>query len=218
MELPNLLRPSGQNDHFSISASLPFAEYIRQTRKMLQSCRADLQTGNAEAILDINSPFEYYPASYKTGKIEHGILLIHGLYDCPFMLQEIGRFLQAQGFLVRAILLPGHGSVPADLFYVSYIDWLKAVDYGVNSLAAEVNKISIAGYSLGGLLATHKALQDTRISRLLLFSPALKIRSEATVKRLIFWQRYLIRLIPMPKWYQQRPKITSAKYQNYCCS
>jgi esterase/lipase len=213
-----LLTPSGLNNQCIGSSQLTFADYILKTRQMLRSARADLSPQTEDAIIDANSPFEWYPTPKPAGKIQRGVLLVHGLFDCPFMVQDIGRFYQAQGFLVRAILLPGHGTVPADLLHIGHQEWSKAVDYGVDSLAQEVEEVSIAGFSLGGVLAVQKALQDDRIKNLLLIAPALKLRAITVVRLMAFWRNYFNWLVHAPDWYLKRPEGNFCKYNVHACN
>ncbi|MGI9500774.1 MAG: hypothetical protein ACR2P3_12090, partial [Geminicoccaceae bacterium] len=43
---------------------------------------------------------------------DRGILLIHGLNDTPFSMWDLGSRFAKACYLVRGVLLPGHGTVP----------------------------------------------------------------------------------------------------------
>jgi esterase/lipase len=75
------------------------------------------------------------------------------------------------GWLVRSILLPGHGARPADLMLPDNDDWEKAIAHHANLLAAEVDELWLGGFSTGGNLATSHAYTDDNVDGLLLFSP-----------------------------------------------
>ena len=75
--------------------------------------------------------------------------------DSPFMMRDIGEYFKEKSFLVRSILLPGHGTVPGDLTNISYEKWIEAVQYGINSFEKETENLYIAGFSTGGALALH---------------------------------------------------------------
>src|SRR3990167_8310870 len=127
-----------------------FADYMTTERQRIQSRRLDLNTNHAADIVNANAPFELYPNPHPTStKLPYAALLLHGLFDCPFTMREIGTALQQQGIASKALLLPGHGTVPADLLTVSYQDWATAVHYGVNILEQEAEKIILIGYSTG---------------------------------------------------------------------
>jgi esterase/lipase len=166
-------------------------------------------------ILDANSPREWLSTTIP----KQGLLLIHGLYDSPFMVKDLGDYFAKQGLLVRSILLPGHATVPGDLLNVHHSEWLKAVDYGVETLAKEVDDIFILGFSLGGVLALHKALSDTRIKGLLLISPALRLPKQWLIGFLSYWQRWVQWIVPNTKWYKKRSfQKDTTKYESFTCN
>lgn len=152
---------------------LPFADYITQYRQILAQTRQDLQKnpGSTEA----NLPYDLRP----TGEPSTGVLLLHGLLDSPFIMKDVGRHFQQNGILARAILLPGHGTVPGALLNVPYEQWLQALRYGIATLKKEVERIFLVGFSTGASAALYHTLteQDPRIAGLILICPALRIRS-----------------------------------------
>ena len=180
--LPPRLQESGLNSRFCCDRDLPFDDYIRETGRMIERARVDINEFNRDRILAANMPFELRPDEGRfsrnaDGRWPRGILLVHGLSDSPYLLQPIGRHLQSQGFLVRSILLPGHGSVPGDLLRVSHRDWIQAVEYGIRQLKPRVEKLYMGGFSTGGALCIREGLADPDIRGLVLFAPAAGIRS-----------------------------------------
>ncbi len=193
-------QPSGLNTKFNGGPSV-FADYVARTREMLG--RAHYLTGDIirEEIIDGNAPFDlkpppgFLPGQQKTYR--RGILLTHGLSDSPYSMRHLAAFFQENGFRVMAILLPGHGTQPGDLLDVDWQEWAKAVTYGVNRLAEEVDQVYLAGYSLGGTLSIYHSLGDSRVRGLFLFSPALQISqwaAWANFHKLYSW------LMPTQKW------------------
>jgi esterase/lipase len=156
---------------------LPFVEYIKLCQTMIEERRdfAEADSETIQKIIYANSPFEYRPES--SGNVRCGALLIHGLLDCPFTFREIGASLKSHGILARAILLPGHGTRPADLKSVTYHDWLQSVRYGVETLKQDVDEIYLIGYSTGAALSIYHAMQDERIAGIILLAPAVKVRA-----------------------------------------
>lgn len=172
--------------------NLEMPDYIAQCKTIIQNTRQDLATAtHPEKIIEANSPFELKPQNENP---RNGALLIHGLFDCPFDMKDIGTHLQSQGLLVRSILLPGHGTVPGALLHVTLEEWLQSVRYGIASLSKTVDKIFLVGYSTGASLALHHVLanQSSHIAGLILLAPAIKIYSSldftANWHRIISWK------------------------------
>lgn len=204
-----------QVDHPIHDPNLPFADYIQKTRAIIEQTRVDLNNNlNAERIIEANSPFELYP-DHPTGnqKIKYGALLIHGLFDSPIIMRDIGEFLKTQGILARGILLPGHGTVPGALLNIDYHDWLQAVHYGIETLAREVDHIFLVGYSTGASLAIYHAKKDPRIAGLILTSPAFKIRS--SIDFTANWHRIISWAWERAKWVHIGKDNDYAKYQSF---
>jgi esterase/lipase len=164
----------------AIAADQPFSHYISACENLIRTHRVDL-AGNPKAdwIVKANSPFELAPSRVGTT----GVLMIHGLFDSPFGMRDIAVKLQAQGLLVQAILLPGHGTVPGALLTVHYTEWLQTVAQGVQKLLTSCEKIFIFGYSTGASLALHHLLQqpEPRVAGLILLAPALTISPLAKI-------------------------------------
>jgi esterase/lipase len=180
---------------------LPFADYILQCQQLITMTRPD----EGGVALAANSPYELKPA----GTLKTGVLLIHGLYDSPFMLRDIGALLQAQGLLVRSVLLPGHGTVPGALLNIRFEDWLQTIGYGINSLENTVDKIILVGFSIGGAMALQALLEKTsnKLAAGILLAPALKVSALACVTNLF------------PKvgkdWLQIADEVDYAKYRSF---
>lgn len=91
---------------------------------------------------------------------DNAIVLIHGLTDSPFFMEEIGKYFHdVMGFNVLIPLLTGHGLVnPHGMRDVSLEKWLKDVDFAVTQAHAMGGKtVSIGGLSTGGALSVHRA-------------------------------------------------------------
>lgn len=149
-----------------------FDEYIEQTRTSLLGNRYFLTESRSEE-LEANLPFELKPAT-KTEGASRGVLLIHGLGDSPWSFSDIGPELANQGFLVRTVLLPGHGTRPADMIKVSHKEWQQLVRRQIELLKEQVDEVYLGGFSTGGNLAYLAAAEDDAIQGLLLFSPGFK--------------------------------------------
>jgi len=79
---------------------------------------------------------------------------------------------------VRALVLPGHGTVPGELQYATFEHWQTMLNYGIESLQKEASEIHLCGYSLGATLACLASMRYP-IKTLTLLSPAFGITKSA---------------------------------------
>ncbi|KML68791.1 alpha/beta hydrolase [Pectobacterium peruviense] len=146
-----------------------FERYQQDTTRWVAQHRA-FQTTDKQLELRWNTPRETRPA----GQPHKAILLVHGLGDSPGSFIDVTPELVKQGFLVRTVLLPGHGTRPSDLLHVTVDDWRKVVAEQAAILSKEVDEVYLGGFSTGGNLALEYASQHSEIKGLVLFSPAIK--------------------------------------------
>ncbi len=198
-------------DYAIADPNLPFNEYLRQSHMILEQYRPDLKRSPLQAslIVETNMPFESRPTQTP---VKYGALLLHGLLDCPFSMRDLGGFLQNQGILCRAMLLPGHGTQPQDLMKTTYQDWLQAIQYGIHSLRQEVDKIILVGYSTGATLAIYHAQHDKNIAGIILLAPAIKLKSPIDV--LLGWHSTIRRMRKNQQWLCLEDEIDYAKYRS----
>jgi esterase/lipase len=103
-----------------------------------------------------------------------GVLLVHGFTGTPMSMRPWGEHLAAEGFAVRCPLLPGHGTRWQDCNTSSHDQWTMTVETAFDELAAECDRVFVAGLSLGGTLATRLAeVRPDDVAGLLLVNPAL---------------------------------------------
>jgi len=208
-------QPSGLNTRFN-GGQLAFADYVALNRDMIFKAHAKLGDVDLEKIVQGNAPFELKPVA--AGSAGHknpyrrGVLLMHGLTDSPYFMRHLAAFFQENGFRVMAVLLPGHGTQPGDLLDVSWHEWAKAVAYGTDRLAGEVDEVYLAGYSAGGTLSVYQGLRDDRVRGLFLFSPAFKISPRAALANL---HKLYSWLIPSGKWLDIKPDRDIYKYESF---
>lgn len=210
---------SGLNSHFT-SENASFDAYVNDMREMIEAARVDLTDENREKIIDANSPFEWYPENPsarnpETQKIMNGILLVHGLFDSPNTLLSLAEYFREQQFLVRAILLPGHGTNPGDLLDVEYDEWLKATRYGIESFANEVENLFLCGFSTGGALVLQQVLTTKvkNLKGLLLFAPAIKLHTPIAI--LSNLNNLLHQTVGGIKWFTRSANPDYAKYLSF---
>ncbi len=151
-----------------------FTAYQDQTIKWLRENRVFL-TADIDKEIKYNAPFELQPHN-KPLKMK-GIILVHGLGDSPYYFSDIAEELSQRGFLVRTLLLPGHGSRPADLLHISADSWKVLLKNQIQILKADVDEVYLGGFSTGANLVTSAAMKDRDITGLVLFSPAFSAKS-----------------------------------------
>lgn len=141
-----------------------------------------------------NRTFELLP----DGPARGGVLLLHGMSDGPYSLRALGQALQAQGWRVLGLRLPGHGTAPAGLRAVTWPDMTAATRLGLRHLQGALpgKPLHVIGYSTGGALAVEAALDGLDgdgpvLASLVLVSPAIGVTPAAG---LTWWLEQLARL------------------------
>ncbi|NOQ15202.1 MAG: alpha/beta fold hydrolase, partial [Methyloprofundus sp.] len=89
-----------------------------------------------------------------------GVLLIHGLLASPAELRDYGHYLAEQGFTVLGVRIPGHGTSPRALRELSYQQWFRSVQRGLNILKVHCSKSFVIGFSTGAALALKLAAEN----------------------------------------------------------
>lgn len=123
-----------------------------------------------------------------TAKPVGAVVLLHGLTDSPYSLRHIAYHYQQRNFLVVAIRMPAHGTVPAALAEVHWEDWLAATHLAVRTARSYIEQqqpLHIVGYSNGGALAMIYSLQAidnpklAKPEQVILISPMIGVTSFA---------------------------------------
>ena len=103
-----------------------------------------------------------------------GILVLHGFTGSPASVLPWAEFLAASGYSVSAPRLPGHGTRWQDLNKTTWFDWYGQAEASLIDLASRVDRIFLAGLSMGGALSVRLAERHPElISGLILVNPAL---------------------------------------------
>lgn len=207
-------RASGVNATF-VGEGMPFADYVQHMHALLWKLHDG--KNEHEKIVAGNVPFELQPSgNFEKGQnkpCRRGVLLVHGLIDSPYHMRHLAAFFQRNGFRVMAVLLPGHGTQPGDMLKVRWKEWAKAVAYGADCLAQEVDELYLAGFSAGAALGVLHASHDERVRGLFLFSPAFEIDPRAKWANLHRFYSWLIRKAAWLSVMQDRDKY---KYESFC--
>jgi esterase/lipase len=212
-----LLNPTGR------AASVPpdsdeFTKYVSDSRIKIEQTLNEVRPESEKRIYlggyinkdaaEMRSPFQKpeldsdrcNDVSKGAGK---GFLLIHGLTDSPYLMRSISDslFEEYPCSLIRAVLLPGHGTVAGDSLKMEFKDWRRITTYGVNSFKIDetISDLYIVGFSTGTSLAidylhenpsNSNEQRKDKIKGLVLVSPAVKAKSGYA------W------LAPIVKWFK----------------
>ena len=150
------------------------------------------------------------------------VLLLHGMSDSPYVLRSLAQSLHDRGAWVLGLRLPGHGTAPSGLKDVKWQDMAAAVRLAMAHLQANagVQNIYIVGYSTGGALALHYALQglgrraQPQPDGIVLISPAIGVTPLAA---LAVWQARIGDWLGMDKlaWESIKPEYDPFKYNSF---
>jgi len=156
-------------------------------------------------------------------EIRGAALLVHGLTDSPYAMRRLAETLYRCDYYVLALRLPGHGTVPAGLRHVTWIDWYAAVELAAQHAAARAGSAKpflVGGFSTGaalGTLYTIRSLDDTalpRPSQLVLLSPAIGISNFAVLTNVIAGLS-VVPYFKKAEWLDVLPEYDPYKYNSF---
>jgi carboxylesterase len=128
-----------------------------------------VQTSDGKDILDGCEPW-----SAPGGP--HGALVLHGFTGCPQSMRGLAAAFAGAGFAVELPLLPGHGTSVDDLATTAWSDWSAAAEDAYRALAARVDRVVVAGLSMGGALTTWLAARHPEVAGIVCVNPALSVQ------------------------------------------
>ena len=203
-------QPSGEGLPFDPGRFRDFGDYVLQTRERLERHKVYMDPHHTGMELDAATPFEREPTagcpSSASARPSRGVLLLHGLSDMPLAMRDLADAFAARCFVVRAMLLPGHGTRAGDLLDVTRRDWLAATRFGLRTLKGDVEEVYVGGFSLGGLLSMHAVLEDATVRGAFVFSPALALERAWLVRQSV-WLRHVV------DWLDRDPPDDYARYE-----
>jgi esterase/lipase len=205
-----------------------FSEYVDATR---QQIRTVLKAGpfahenkpfgpfKLDQVVDMRSPYSIAAdkaacdiAGRDLAQGEKvGFLAVHGLTDSPYWLTDVRDQLRVQFpcAVFNGVILPGHGTVSADLIDVRYQDWIDTVRFGLDAFDSDITHIIPIGYSMGAALIGREVAErntDPRISAMIMLSPGLAAKSEMA------WLTPYVRYVK--KWVGQSTESDPVKYSS----
>jgi alpha-beta hydrolase superfamily lysophospholipase len=219
-------------------ATLEWSDYIKAENAIFDDVRANvtdkLEPEDRVAANRYFAGSPIYPGRFATdwnrsyimepaGEPVGAVVLLHGLTDSPYSLRHIARRYVAHGFVVVAIRLPGHGTVPAGLADVEWEDWSEATRLAVREArrrAGGARPLHLVGFSNGGALAMKyalDALDDRRLARpdrIILISPMIGITRFARFAGVFGWPAIFPRFAKAA-WLSIVPEFNPFKYNSF---
>jgi len=108
----------------------------------------------------------------------HGALVLHGFTGNCSGVRPVAEALHAAGFAIEMPLLPGHGTKVEDLLPTTFDDWYDAAERALDDLQDRVDRIVVAGLSMGGALTCALALEHPEIAGIACINPATQVNDE----------------------------------------
>ena len=106
---------------------------------------------------------------------DRAVLMLHGFGDTPQTVEYLAAYMHAQGWAVRAPLLPGHGRALREFAVSRADDWIAFARAELDALRARYDTIVVVGVSMGGSLATILASESQDVRALALLAPYLSM-------------------------------------------
>lgn len=203
---PELLS-SGWRDPSRLTPGVQFDAYALGVAQELRIHRLPFDAAKSDAELTRVAPFRAPPRQECRPGSPRGIaILIHGLSDTAFAMRDLANSLSRLCFESRVLLLPGHGTRPADLMVVDHKDWLAHVRAAVAQAGRESDRVVLAGFSLGAALALAVAAESPeKVDAVIGLSPAYRLRSN-------FLARQARWVAPFRPWLDLGPREDFARY------
>lgn len=209
-----------ENVHVPSSFAEPFdfengsyEDYIAWSERRLRFARVD--DPDQETLSNL-LPFELSPDAdcpvNSDGKVQNGIVLVHGLIASPWSMKPIGEYFQSRCFHVMGILMDGHGSRVGDMLVSGWQDWHRDLQFAVRTLSEKADRITLSGHSVGATLAVLEAAENSNIDSLVLFGPALEVDGAGKYARAI---SQLGRLMPTAAWFELEPEDAVYRYESF---
>ena len=180
------------------AAALGVAIVARQVAaaRRERECARQLPVGS-DGIIVGAAPFELAPSGGAPERASEAVLLLHGFGDTPSALRYLGEHLAAQGWTVRAPLLPGHGRALRAFARASARQWLDAAREELAALRQRFPHVHLVGLSMGGALAASLAAEEawrTSVRSLTMLAPYLDM--PRPLRRLAVSHRLLSLALP----------------------
>ena len=100
-----------------------------------------------------------------------GALCIHGFTGNPSSMRGVAEAFAAAGYDVELPRLPGHGTAVSDMLDTRWHHWSAEVEAAYRRVASRVDRVVVAGLSMGGTLTLDTALKHPEVSGIVCVNP-----------------------------------------------
>ncbi len=118
--------------------------------------------------------------------VKTGVLLLHGLTGMPSEMRPIEKYLTQQGCIVSCPMLAGHGGDHNDLLATTWKDWLGSAKAALDELLKRCDHVVVGGLSMGALLSLMLAIDEPRVSGIVLLSTTISYDGMTSTRFKIF--------------------------------
>jgi carboxylesterase len=108
----------------------------------------------------------------------HGALVLHGFTGNPGSVRGLAEAFADAGFAVELPRLPGHGTTVEDMLTTGWDDWAGEAETAYRRLADRVDRVVVAGLSMGGSLTALIATRHPEVAGLVFVNPAVEASPE----------------------------------------
>lgn len=116
------------------------------------------------------------------GSASHAVLLMHGFGDTPQSVRPLADALNAAGWTVSAVLMPGHGRPLPEYAAADAADWIGHAEASYRELKAHYATVVVCGISMGAALTSILAAAHPEIPAIVLLAPYLVMPREMQIK------------------------------------
>jgi len=109
--------------------------------------------------------------------------------------------------------LPGHGTTVEDLCRRTWLDWAETAGEALESLTRRCERVVVAGESMGGMLALLLAAMTPSLSGLILYAPALRLRSRLALLTPLV--RHVLTSVAKNREGEDPASIVNQRWQGY---
>jgi carboxylesterase len=148
-----------------IAAALLYTGCLMLTEQLIDRADRNMPRDPETGLLEDAAPRSLGPE-----ESPRAILLVHGFLGSGQNLGALPAALADEGWRVRVMLLPGHGTSPRDLRHVAAEELRAAVREELNALLEQHETVAVGGHSMGGSLAT-LAAAEAPVDALVLIAP-----------------------------------------------
>lgn len=138
---------------------------------------------------------EAWAAAGHGDRADTAVVIVHGYSGNPKATRPLGEVLNAAGFTVDVVRLPGHGTTSRDLASTRYTDWRTTVTAAVDEALRTRERVVLLGHSMGGTLVLDLAGYRDDIAAVIAINPLVEAPPNPLAK-VAPVLKFLVRSIP----------------------